>query len=278
MSLKDDLRKVAFANDMDYFGVGNVERWANAPAEHRPNDLMPEARSVIVMGLRIPEGAIQSNNRAYEGLRHGIFSYMIYGYNKLNELLDQTAMKIAEALEQAGAKVFLLPSSIPRDEYLMMGVLSNRHAAVCAGLAEFGWNGLAMTPEAGPRVRWVPILTDAVLEPDPLYNGPKLCDRSKCSVCIDICPVQALSEDTSVELTIDGRTFSYSKLNRPLCRCGVTALAKGTAGRLQAEIPPGVSTVEDWYEIAKKDSEWNRLERVAAMCGRCIIMCPVGRA
>ncbi|NPV26177.1 MAG: epoxyqueuosine reductase [Firmicutes bacterium] len=216
MNLKSELREIAFANEMDYFGVGSVDRWANAPEGRRPNDLLPEAKSVIVLGIRIPEGAIESNHRAYEGLRHGIFTYMIFGYNKLNERLDFAAMKIAQHLERkAKVKAYLLPSSIPRDEYLMMGEMSNRHAAVCAGLAEFGWNGLALTPEAGPRVRWVPILTEAELEPDPLYNGPKLCDHSKCSVCVDICPVHALSDDQAVQVTIGDRTFSYALLNKP---------------------------------------------------------------
>jgi len=276
MDLKSRLRKLAFACDMDYFGVGPVERWAQAPAGHRPNDFLPGVKSVIVMGIRIPAGAIAANDRAYRGLRHGIFSYMIFGYNKLNELLDTAALEMARRLGEASHETYLLPSSIPRDEYLMMGEMSNRHSAVCAGLADFGWNGLALTPEAGPRVRWVPLLTTAELEPDPLYSGPRLCDRSKCRVCIDVCPVHALSEEESVEVRIAERSYSYSRLNRPLCRCGVTGLARGTAGRLQAEIPP-VRTVEEWLEIARKDSEWNRMERVASMCGRCLAACPVGR-
>lgn len=275
MDIKNKLREIAFANHMDYFGVGSVDRWANAPEGHKPNDLLPTAKSVIVMGIRIPEGAIESNNRAFEGLRHGIFSYMIFGYNKLNETLDEAATQIANRLESEGHQTFQTPSSIPRDEYGMMGVLSNRHAAVCAGLAELGWNGLAMTPEAGPRVRWVPVVTDLEIEPDPLYNGPTLC--TKCMTCVNICPVQALSREESVEVTINGRSFPYSRLTRPRCRTGVTGLAKNTPGRLQAEIPKDVTKVEDWLEIAKTDNRWNQMERYAAMCGRCLTQCPVGR-
>ena len=277
MGLKNELRNLALSNEMDYFGVGSVNRWANAPVGHRPNDLLPEAKSVIVLGIRIPKGAIEGNRRAYEGLRHGIFTYMLYGYNKLNERLDLAAVKIARFLDNAGYKSFLLPASVPRDEYLMMGEMSNRHAAVCAGLADFGWHGLAMTPEAGPRVRWVPIITELELEADPMYSGDPLCDHNQCSVCVSACPVQALSEDHAVNLIIADREFSYGLLNRPLCRCGVTGLAVGTAGRLQASIPPGLNTVEEWRRIAGRDDAWNRKERVAAMCGRCLVLCPAGR-
>jgi epoxyqueuosine reductase len=279
MILKDQLRAIAFENDMDFFGVGSVDRWTHAPSGRRPGDFLPEARSVVVMGIRIPQGAIESNHRAYEnGLRHGIFTYMVFGYNKLNEVLDKAAMKVGLYLErEAKRKVYFIPSSIPRDEYLMMGEMSNRHSAVCAGLGEFGWNGLVLTPEAGPRVRWVQLISDLEIEPDPLYHGPRLCDRSKCRVCVDVCPVQAFSEEEAVELTIGDRKYAYSKLNRPLCRCGVTGLAAGTAGRLQEVIPAGtVNNVEDWLAIAVRDDRWNRMERVASMCGRCLTTCPAG--
>ncbi|MGO9316070.1 MAG: hypothetical protein ACLQDI_25450 [Syntrophobacteraceae bacterium] len=279
MNLKDELRDIALRNHLDFFGVGSVDRWANAPAGRRPNDLLPEAKSVVVMGIKIPKGSIESNNRAFEsGLRHGIFTYMLFGYNKLNEAMDRAAMKVGHHLENhAGDEAFLIPSSTPRDEYLMMGTMSNRHSAVCAGLGEFGWNGLVLTPEVGPRVRWVQVVTSCELEPDPLYQGPMLCNRSKCRVCIDICPVKAFSEKEAHELTISGRTYRYSKLNRPRCRCGVTGLAAGTAGRMQAVIPENsVNKVEDWLAIAAKDDPYNRVERIASMCGRCMIKCPAG--
>lgn len=278
MKLKGKLREIAFGSGMDYFGVGPVERWNNAPQGYRPWDFMPETKSVVVIGIRIPEGAIESNHRAFQGLRHAIFTYMLFGYNKLNELLDLTAISISSYLQtEAKAKTYLLPASIPRDEYLMMGEMSNRHAAVCAGLAEFGWNGLALTPEAGPRVRWVTLLTDAQLEPDPMYSGAKLCDHSTCSVCVNVCPVQALSEDIAVEININDQKIVYGKLDQPRCRCGVTGLAKGTTGRLQADIPEDFTGVEDWLKMAANDNEWNKLERIASMCGRCMTMCPVGR-
>lgn len=278
MNLKEELEKIALAQGMDYFGVGPPQRWENAPQGHRPGDFMPSVKSVIVIGIRIPEGAIESNHRAFQGLRHGIFTYMLFGYNKLNELLDYTAIKMSSFLQtEATASTYLLPASTPRDEYLMMGEMSSRHAAVCAGLAEFGWNGLALTPDAGPRVRWVTLLTDAPLEPDPLYSGTKLCDHTTCSICVNVCPVQALSEDIAVELSIEDQKLAYGKLDRARCRCGVTGLAKGTAGRLQADIPESLNGVEGWLQLAANDDEWNKMERVASMCGRCMTMCPVGR-
>jgi len=36
--------------------------------------------------------------------------------------------------------------------------------------------------------------------------------------------------------------------------------------------------VEDWLAIAVKDDQWNRMERVASMCGRCLTTRPAGLA
>ena len=77
MNLKNRLREIAFENGADFFGVANVERWKNAPIGHRPTDIFPGAKSVIVLGIKVPQGAIESNLRTYEGRRHGIFTYMV---------------------------------------------------------------------------------------------------------------------------------------------------------------------------------------------------------
>lgn len=276
MDLKDEIREIAFDSDADYCGVGSVDRWANAPIGHRPNDLMPSARSVIVFGIRIPEGAIEANNRAYEGRRHGIFSYMLFGYYRLNEKLDKIAMKLIRHLEiRQGIATFGIPASVPRDEYMIMGVMSNRHAAVCAGMADFGWNGLALTPDAGPRVRWTTLVIDREIEPDPLYDGPKLCIG--CKKCVDVCPVNALSKEHSVEVKIGKRVFSYGVLSKIRCRYAVYGLARGSAGRMQATINDNVYTHGDWLDMLRRDVVWNKMERFAAMCGRCLVNCPVGK-
>jgi epoxyqueuosine reductase QueG len=277
-TIKERLRQVAMANQMNYFAAAPVSRWQNAPAEHQPTDFLPTAKTVIVMGRRIPRGELAANKTAYDGgVREGIFSYMIFGYNKLNDLLNKALYEVNRLLEEdLGAQNFLIPASTPRDEYQMMGVMSNRHAAVCAGLAAFGWNGLALTPDYGPKVRFCQIVTDLELPYDDMLEPNSLCDREKCRICIDVCPVKAFPETDAHEFTIGDKSIRYAKLNRPLCRTGVTGLAKGSAGRLQAQIPPGVSRVEDWLEIAKGDDRYNKAERVASMCGRCMTQCPVG--
>lgn len=73
---KEELRKLCFKNDLDLFGVGPVERWKGEPVGHRPTDVLPGAKSVIVVGIAIPEGCIKENMMAYRGEHNGILPYL----------------------------------------------------------------------------------------------------------------------------------------------------------------------------------------------------------
>jgi epoxyqueuosine reductase QueG len=116
-------------------------------------------------------------------------------YRTVNSLLDQAGYRIASLMTAEGH-----PSVwIPRDGYGSISVLlekpvaffSHRHAALLAGLGNFGTNNMLLTPEFGPRVRFASILTSAEMRPDPLLEKP-LCIR--CQRCVEACPVHALDE------------------------------------------------------------------------------------
>jgi len=274
MNLRKRLEGLAMDSGLDFFGVSPVDRFRHAPQGHRPTDLLPGAKSVISVGIKIPQGAIEANHRAYEGLRQGIFTYMLFGYNILNEIIDSGLWKIGRFIEQELRKIaYPIPASIPRDEEKMMGAMSNRHAAVCAGLADFGWNGLAMRPETGPRVRWGTLVTDLEIEPNMLYDGSGVC--TNCKWCVQVCPLKAISDDQSAELNIEGKVFRYGVLNKMRCRCGVSGFTRSTAGRIDIPIPQKM-TPEEWLAVARNDNVWNKIERVASMCGRCMVTCKAG--
>ncbi len=279
MNLKQKLSEIAMANGMKYFKVAPVERLSNLPEGHRPTDLLPSGKAVIVMGMVIPDGAIQGNLKAVEGVRHAIFTYTKFGYININQMLDWAAMMVILHLEQQHQKkAYGIPASKPRDELLFMSAMSHRYAAVCAGHGQFGWSGFVLTPDDGPRVRWISVITEAELEPDPLYQGPNLCDTDKCNICVEVCPTNALSQDEGVEVRIGDLKATYSRRNKPLCRCATHGLVKGVPGRLQAEVPDEMNSMEDWLAFSKKDSPWQRMEfSHGNYCHRCMVMCPVGK-
>jgi len=89
-----------------------------------------------------------------------------------------------------------------------------RLAAVCAGLGEIGYSKMFLCPEFGPRVRLAAVLTDAPLEPDPLFTG-KLCDR--CMACVKACTGNAISATRTVKVTVAGRELEWGELDSREC-------------------------------------------------------------
>jgi hypothetical protein len=58
VNLKDGLREFAFSKGADLFGVASVDRFHGAPDGHKPTDILPEARTVVVCAKRIPESVV----------------------------------------------------------------------------------------------------------------------------------------------------------------------------------------------------------------------------
>lgn len=276
-NLTDEMKKLALSSDMDYVGVASVDRFKNAPNGWKPNDLLKSCKSVVSLGLKIGKGVRTANQRAYGGLRHGIYIYMVFGYTFLNERLNLAAFRISRLLEKNGYTSIPIPASAPSDPYMIRGCFSNRHAAVAAGLGEFGWNGLLITPDAGPRVRTVSILTEAKLSADPMYSGDRICNKEKCGVCVSVCPTNAISKNESVNVEIGGKTFEYARIDKIRCRYGINGLVENALGRQDVQMPSN-PTPEDYLKALAQENPWQKMERRASMCGRCIINCPVPQA
>ena len=278
MNVTEALRAYAVENEMDYFGVAPVERLNNLPEHFRPTDLFPEASCVIVMGMKILNGAMQAHRAAFSGKREQFPVFTQFGFNKVNELLNIAALKIVRRIEkQYGGVAMPMPSGEPHNEELWMGTISNRYAALCAGLGEMTWSGLVATPKDGPRVRWVCVVTDLELDPSPLYSGPRLCTYPACRICVECCPTQALSGQEKIRVKIGEFETVYAKRNKPRCRCATSGLVKGTPGRLQADMPEVMDTMDDWYEFNKRDNHWHKLEHHHGNdCLLCMARCPIG--
>lgn len=67
--------------------------------------------------------------------------------------------------------------------------------AVSAGLAELGANGVALTPQFGPRQRWCMISVDADLKPDAPADFGLGAYCEACRLCVHGCPGRAISEE-----------------------------------------------------------------------------------
>lgn len=212
---------VEFARQVnaDVFGVASVERFDELPPGKHPRAIFPEARSVVVVGKRVPRGALR-------GVEEGtnFQDFLLYGCDWLdNRFLAMTTFKIAEFIESNGWEAVPLPNLPP--EVPPMGVavrkgapapnvmLDFNDAAVRAGVAEIGYCGMLLTPQFGPRQRVQIILTDAVIEPDPLLTQ-EICPADNS--CKGLCPLGAIG--TGQTRTICGKAMLVATVNDSLCR------------------------------------------------------------
>ena len=181
--LTKDVKKMAFSKRIDMIGIAPVERFQGAPKGHHPAEVLPGCESVISLGRRFLMGMIDTLNPTTQRL-----SYKHHTFAHLNASNSQAAYEVALFLEDHGYASFVVQPTTPYEPQSRMGVISHRHAAVLAGLGTLGRNNLVLTPQFGPRNRFVSILTRAKLIADPLLKTD-LC--TKCDLCHKMCPAQA---------------------------------------------------------------------------------------
>jgi epoxyqueuosine reductase QueG len=189
-----DLKKQILSEGIDLVGIADANKLILAYPPRPARNLMPTAKSVIVMAVAHSLGAVYSPD------------IMIWTRSKMqtSRLLDAVAEKIGRMLEREG---FLsLPVSADKPVEIFkhnpdtgkrfrqtraLGFISLKHAAVSCGMGEIGKNNLLLTPEFGPHQRLCAILTEAPLAVDS-RRELHLC--KDCGVCIKACPSGALTD------------------------------------------------------------------------------------
>ena len=279
MSLTEELKTyMKEVVEVDYIGIAPVERLMGAPEGKRPTDFLPGTKSVVVMAVRLAMGAIQAIFRAHEDrLRHALCIYGTHGHMFTpNTHLNFAGYRAARFLERRGHISAALPSGPGGGG----SPFSHRHAMVAAGIGELGRNHVVLTPDWGPRIRAVSVMTRADLEPDPLYEGPAICDMTKCDICVKMCPSYAIDPVKTNSVTIGERTYEYGYIYPDRCRISAEALTKKTLGHVDQELPLD-PTPEEINEARARIAPFAKMDSAAGLgagyfCAKCLAYCPVG--
>lgn len=268
---------------LDKVGIAPVSRFNQSPEGFHPTDFLPGCKYVIAFCIRLPDGAVEAAMRTSEDRKpHLRGIYGTYGYTIApNWHLMYGSYRLSQYIEKLTGCI-TTPSSCGSTQGPEQ--LSVRHAAVAAGLGEFGWSSLVLTPEFGPRNRFGAIMTTAELVPDPMYNGPKLCDPSKCHVCEKLCPTQSIppyNEGQTRCAIIGDKVQIYGQNNWSKCQLSCHGMRKneifdkdiaptGLTNPLQAELIPYLKYFDEvpLIDSTQHVDSWN--------CGRCLQYCPVG--
>jgi epoxyqueuosine reductase len=179
MDLTEEVKRFARSRRADLVGIASIERLAEAPKDHKPQEYLPSAKAIVSMAVRL-------NYAPVENLPRSRREYAL-NYQIVNRRLGDIAYEISRFLEDHNYEA--IPFVVGSDQKILFGDISHKHVAYAAGLGEFGLNNLLLTPKYGPRVRFASVLTSAPLNPDSPFEG-SLCDE--CGECAKICPCGAL--------------------------------------------------------------------------------------
>jgi ferredoxin len=244
---------------------------------------MRDARCVVVLATRILEGICDVHG-AYNEEGKTIGPYSWYGYPVLNWSFSWIAVQVGKMLEDNGYRAIPIPPQGYQYRHPGTGLpdFYHKHAAVAAGLGELGLNRLFLSPQYGAHQRLLSIITNAPLEPDPMYNGPQLCNRKECGdACVKVCPLKAFG-DKLVSVKIGDKVYEHLELDMKACTWNAIA---GKYLRGNDELPryPTRQEIDKLLKEAggraKLQSKMNPMDASlqqfarSPTCGACLVRC-----
>jgi ferredoxin len=264
-TLTEAVKELARHQGAALVGVAPVERFDpmpplyDAPPEgHHPRDFLPETRSVIsiaqpILNPVLDAPAALADRKLPMIPEYVKYEYMEEFYDRVGHMVHDLMLEfvgqvVGQYLMSLGYEAMIFPTTGLHPHVAGMtdveiwegrgegegsplryttGPFSHRHAATRAGLGEFGYNNLVLTPQFGARQRFNSILTDAELVPDPLITQP-ICLRDRCRLCLKACIAQCITmrdDPTAVDyrsVARDDRTRIFidtpAKTDTTLCR------------------------------------------------------------
>ena len=202
-----------------------------------PEEVLPTVKSVMLLGyyawdksLNIAVDSTYLPDRERQTPEVPLERYQLY-----YEILKNKAWALVDYLTKQGCEA-RLSLSIPL-----------KTSAVRCGLGSQGKNTLLITPDYGPRIRLIAVLTNAELDTDEPFTDD-LC--GDCEKCVKACPTKAL-EPYQITIT---RCLTYAA-EQPHAK----------------DVPDEVRQIEK--KLTRRPTPNSYIE-----CTICIDACPIGRS
>jgi epoxyqueuosine reductase len=162
----------------------------------RPDLVLPECRSVLVLGTRYPAPSpMNANNKSDLPPRGRIASYA-WGKD-YHDILPGRLRGLVNFIE------LHVGHAIPNRWYTDTGPILERELAQCAGLGWIGKNTCLINPDSGSYFLLAEILLGVELEPDQPFTSDRC---GTCRRCIQACPTGCILPDRTLDAR---RCISY---------------------------------------------------------------------
>lgn len=247
-----------------------------------PGDHLEGAKSVIVLGIRIPRESVECLARPpaeaigpYAFAQHQSHRHLRLAALSLVKILHGWGVHCAVTDDLCGTGTL---AANPRGQH--PSAFCNRFAAVAAGLGTLTRGGFVRNPRYGTNLRYVAIVTDAELGEDPVADLSGLraeCDAG-CTRCTSHCTVGAFRGMASV--TFGGHRLAFAPVEQRRCdwalRYGLVPDEGVKYTGSQSNVaPPAEITAAALAEAMKRQDKVLKIRPcVAEMC---LMACPYTR-
>jgi len=234
MELRRMLQKILEDYQIDLFGIADIRKYEDDLISYG-GEIVKGYKFGISMGIVLPGSIVDGLKNRFDKNISSL--YYTHSYNIINDRLNIISSVISSFLNKKGYKTLPIPAAERTDLDNAIATISHRMIAYLSGLGWIGKSCLLVTPDFGPRVRLVSVLTNAPLK----VTGSII--KQKCNSCIEcvrICPVQAIT----------GKNFNTKDAR--MVRFDFTKC-------------------QDYFEKMKKDNSRK------PVCGMCLYICPFGK-
>jgi len=184
--MKERIKKFVLDLGVEDVGFGAVHDY-KSPLSPRVEDIFPKAKSMIVMVFKELSNCESNNKRIAMAGRLDIMEFARSCNYKLSRFIEK------EFKSKSMSTPLSYPLNMqPENKFGLIADFSQRHAAIAAGLGNWGRHNLVIHPRLGSRVVFSTILTDLELPPDSPVTED-LCIH--CNICVENCPGKALDEE-----------------------------------------------------------------------------------
>jgi len=200
-------------------GVTTVETLAGGPPSTDLTYVLEGARSAVTFAVPLDEDKTRDYLSKIDRAGHQ------KDYTRASVIADGIAAQLASFIQQFGRPSVAVMQNLvfrndkPGDLDHRTPPISHKYLAVRGGVGWFGFSGNVLTPDHGPNVILVSVVTAAELIPtDPLPPEDNYCDD--CQACNASCPSGFFrnSKTDKVTVTIGGVDFTYTNY-RDYGRC-----------------------------------------------------------
>ena len=218
MSLEEKVKSRVLELGADFVGIAPRSRFDGAPEWSHPENLLPDFHSVVAFGIAMNRGALE----AWFSKRSRRPQVLLDRW--ATQEVDRIAFYVSRWLERQGVKSLFVAQNFHYNTFRGRPDFSHKHAAMAAGLGRLGLSSLFVHTQFGAAVHLCSVITEAELAPDPLVSDEDdPCHR--CKSCINICPVQAISQERTKSFVMEGREYSHQWVNKLSCAWGCGGLS-----------------------------------------------------